>query len=138
MTTKESLEEQRGRASDAVQFLRFLLVGGLNTLVGYALFAIFILVGAGITFSLVGATVLGVMFNFRSLGSLVFIRTERRLLPRFVLVYAGQFAINWLSLRYLQALGVTPLFAQLMILPPLSIVSFLAMRRWVFIATAKV
>ena len=113
-------------------FLRFLIVGGLNTLVGYGLFALFVLLGAGTTLSLAGATLLGILFNFKSIGHLVFGSVGRRRLPAFVGVYGLQFLINLGAMKALQNAGMTPLLAQLIILPPLAVATFLMMRRLVF------
>lgn len=114
------------------RFLTFLAVGGLNTLVGYGLFAGFILLGAGSFPALAGATILGVLFNFKSIGRLVFQSGEARLLPRFVAVYAAQFVLNLGGLSALERAGLAPLLAQLVLLPVLAVGSFLAMRRFVF------
>jgi len=114
------------------RFVIFLMVGGLNTAVGYSLFAAFILLGAGATVALAAATVLGVLFNFKSIGHLVFGNGDSRLLPRFVGVYTVQFLANLIALRGLENAGLSPLLAQLVILPPLSLGNFLLMRRLVF------
>lgn len=116
------------------KFLKFLAVGGLNTLVGYGLFAGFILMGAPSFTALAGSTMLGVLFNFKSIGKLVFRSGDPRRLPRFVAVYAVQFLVNLGGLHALQAAGLSPLVAQLILLPLLAIGSFLAMRRFVFAA----
>lgn len=117
---------------DPSRFVRFLVVGGLNTLVGYSLFAGFILLGAGSALALAAATVLGVLFNFKSFGTLVFDNREKRLLPRFVAFYAVQYALNLLCLRGLEMWGLPALLAQLILLVPFSVASFLLMHRLVF------
>jgi len=114
------------------RFLRFLLVGGLNTAVGYGLFAAFILLGAGSSAALAGATVLGIAFNFKSTGRLVFGSGDGRLLPRFIAVYAVQFLVNWLALKALERAGMDPLLAQLTLVLPMALIAFLMMRRFVF------
>ena len=114
------------------QFVRFLLVGVLNTAFGYALFALFILLGASSAVALAGATILGVAFNFRTIGRLVFNNRDARLLPRFVLSYAVYFLINLACLHGLASLGISPLLAQLVLLPWLSTLNFLLLRRLVF------
>jgi len=118
-------------------FAKFLVVGGLNTVVGYGLFAAFIIAGLGAPLALALATVLGVLFNFKSFGLLVFRNGDGRLLPRFVAVYAGQYVVNLMCLRWLAALDLSPLLAQLLLLPPLSLASFLLMRRLVFRARPR-
>jgi putative flippase GtrA len=118
--------------ADLHRFVRFLLVGGLNTAVGYSIFAAFILLGASSTLALIGATVLGILFNFASTGRVVFGTGNVRLLPRFVLAYGAQFLLNWVALQALERAGLSPLLAQLLLLAPLAIITFLMMKTLVF------
>ena len=122
--------------AEARRFVLFLAVGGLNTLVGYAIFAALIWAGAGPAGAAVGATVLGALFNFRSIGRLVFRNGNNKLLPRFLLVYAVQCAANIGLLRATAAMGVPTLLAEAAILPVLAVLTYLAMRRFVFPAPA--
>lgn len=114
------------------QFMLFMLVGGLNTVVGYALFALFLWTGLGPTTALAAATIGGVAFNFQSIGRIVFARDGKGRPVPFLLVYAVQFAINAAALRLLRDLGLSALVAQGLMLPLLAVGGFLAMRRFVF------
>ena len=120
------------RSSHGRRFFIFLLVGGLNTVVGYGLFAGLILLGAGKTLALVVATCLGVLFNFKSIGRLVFKDGGGRRLPRFIAIYFVQFLTNLAGLEALERIGLGPLVSQLILLPPLAVASFLMMQRFVF------
>jgi putative flippase GtrA len=126
------------RQPEGRRFFIFLLVGALNTAVGYGLFAAFIFLGASTTLALAAATVLGVLFNFKSIGRIVFASGNVRLLPRFVGIYVVQFGINLVALKALESAGASPLLAQLLILPPLAIMSFIMMRQFVFRPVAQV
>ena len=113
------------------RFVRFLVVGILNTVVGYGLFAIFQLVTGNSVFAAVTSTVLGAMFNYRSIGTLVFADNGGSL-NRFLGVYAAQCCIN-IGLLWLAAhAGIGPLLAEIFILPLLAVGSFVAMRSLVF------
>ena len=118
-------------SAEAVRFGRFLLVGLLNTAVGYALFALFLLASDSTLVAAVGSTVLGALFNFRSIGALVF-GDRNGVLGRFLTVYAVQCLANIALLRLAAAAGVGPLIAEILILPLLAVASFLAMRGLVF------
>ena len=120
------------RAAEVRQFIKFLIVGGLNTLVGYAIFSGFILAGTGSAVAVIATTVIGALFNFASTGWIVFRSSETTLLPRFMIVYAGQSVVNIAMLRALEIAGVTPIIAQALLLPLLTILSFVAMRQFVF------
>lgn len=116
----------------ATRFVRFVGIGVLNTLIGYALFAGFITAGASTMIAVVASTALGALFNFGSIGVIVFSSSDITLLPRFLAVYVGQCAINSLLLAGLAIIGLGPLLAQLLLLPLLASGTYLAMRRWVF------
>ncbi|NCQ92050.1 MAG: hypothetical protein GPI94_15420 [Microcystis aeruginosa LG13-03] len=54
------------------RFVRFLLVGVLNTIFGYSLFAVLILIGLNYKYAVLIGTIQGVLFNFQTTGRLVF------------------------------------------------------------------
>ena len=120
------------RSEESKRFARFLAVGVLNTAVGYALFAATIYLGFGPFWGAVVSTAIGVLFNFRSIGWIVFRRSELTLLPRFLSVYVAQCAVNIAGLHVLTGWGLSPLLAQLMLVPFLATGTYLAMRSFVF------
>ena len=69
------------------RFIKFLFVGGINTLFGYTSFAILIFLKLDYRIALLIATVCGVLFNFKTIGTLVFKKKSNRLITRFVIVY---------------------------------------------------
>jgi putative flippase GtrA len=120
------------RAAEVRQFIKFMVVGGLNTLVGYAIFSAFIFGGTASAVAVIATTIIGALFNFASTGWIVFRSSETTLLPRFMFIYAGQSVVNIAMLRALEATGFTPLVAQALLLPLITILSFAAMRQFVF------
>ena len=56
--------------ADLHKLLWYVLVGGLNTALGYAAYAGFILAGAPIWLAVAGANILSFFFNFFSYGGL--------------------------------------------------------------------
>lgn len=120
------------RQGRLAQFVRFVLVGGLNTLVGYSLFAVLFLLSGDHRLALLVATVLGVLFNFVTTGRLVFANRRWSRLPLFVGLYALTFALNLGALELLVAVGVAPLLGQLLVLPAVVVLSFLGNRLVVF------
>jgi SAM-dependent methyltransferase/putative flippase GtrA len=113
-------------------FLRYLAVGGLNTAVGYASYAAFVLVGAPLWLAVSGSTMLGFLFNFISYGRLVFGSTSYLRLPRFFIFYSGIGVLNFALLRVLTRLDIGPLWAQAVLLPMLAAIGFFGMRSFVF------
>jgi putative flippase GtrA len=120
------------RAADVRQFIKFLIVGGINTLVGYSLFATFILLGIASGTALIAANGLGTLFNFASTGRVVFKSSATALLPRFVTVCVGQCIVNLSLLRSLENIGIPSLLAQAMLLPFLAVLTFVGLRQFVF------
>lgn len=114
------------------RFVRFLLVGVLNTAVGYAVFALLILLGSSPAPAVIGSTIAGALFNFQSISRIVFQSRESGLLPRFLLVYTGQCGLNIALLRLAGAAGFTPLVAGAIILPLMAVLTYFAMRHFVF------
>ena len=120
------------RKPEARRFVRFLFIGGVNTLVGYLIFAALILVGLPTPAAVVVGTILAVLFNFFSTGTVVFQNASGRLLPRFVGVYVAQMGLNIAAMAVLEKAGFHPLIGGALLLLPLAVFTYLAMRRFVF------
>jgi putative flippase GtrA len=112
--------------------LRYLAVGALNTVFGYASYAVLVLSGAPLWLAVAGATFLGFLFNFFSYGGIVFGRTSYVLLPRFLAFYVGMGGVNLILLKLLTGIGIGPLWAQAVLFPVLAAIGFVVMRRFVF------
>ncbi|EKD53782.1 MAG: GtrA family protein [uncultured bacterium] len=69
------------------EFITFLLVGILNTIVGYLFFVFFLFAGFHYTIAILFATCLGILFNFKTTGTLVFKNKNKRLLIHFIGIY---------------------------------------------------
>lgn len=114
------------------QFIRFLLVGVLNTAVGYGLFAAFTLLGLHYAVAAALSTVLGILWNFQTIGRLVFKSRDRSLIFRFTTVYVITYVLNVGALRVLLATGVHVLAVQAALVLPMAAVAFVLHRRFVF------
>lgn len=114
------------------QLLRFLVVGGLNTVFGYSLFVALTYIGVGYPIAIGLATVGGVLFNFQSVGRLVFGGAPRSRFWRFVGVYCVVYLVNLGGVRVILGLGINVYIANAIMLIPLSLVAFILNRRFVF------
>ena len=114
------------------RFVRFLLVGGLNTAFGYGVYAAALFLGAHYALAATLSTVLGVLFNFFTTGSLVFRRLDGSRLHRFVAVYAVTWAVGVLALKAARSLDVDLYLAGLVLLLPSAALSFFLLRTFVF------
>ncbi len=114
------------------QLIRFLVVGGLNTVFGYSLFAVFTFIGLTYPVAIGLATIGGVLFNFQSIGRLVFDGAPRSRFWRFVGVYCVIYLVNLGGVRLLLGLGANVYVANAVTLLPLSLLAFILNRRFVF------
>ena len=70
---------------DAIkQFIVFLLIGGLNTLVGYGVYAFFIFIGFHYMYASLFSRFFGFIFNFLTMGKLVFKKLDIKLIKKFI------------------------------------------------------
>jgi len=116
-------------------FARFVATGLLNTLFGYGLYAVLVFAGMGYVMALLLATVIGLTFNFFSFGRLAFrMPVAGRRFPGFVAVYAASFALNAGLLRFFVHVGgLDPYLGQLACVPPIALLTYLALDRWVYV-----
>lgn len=115
------------------QFVRFLLVGVLNTLVGYGLYTFFVWVGCNYIWAPFFSTVLGILFNFKTIGVIVFQSHNNRLIGKFFGVYAIVYICNVLGLKCLAVCGVENMYLSGAVLVlPLALLSFILNKKWVF------
>lgn len=112
------------------RFVRFLLVGALNTVFGYLAFALLLFLGLHYALATLLATVAGVLFNFNTTGRLVF--GNRGRLERFLGVYVLTYLLTVGGLRVARAFGVDLYLAGAALTVALAFVSFLLHRRYVF------
>jgi len=115
------------------RFIVFLLVGVLNTAFGYGLFALFIFFGLHYTLAVLFSTLLGVLFNFKTIGTIVFKNGSNRLIMRFVFVYAFLYILNISGIKALDTAGITNKYISGgILLLPLAVFSFLLNKKFVF------
>lgn len=76
------------------KFIRFIFVGVLNTLFGYGVYCLMILLGCSYIWATLVSQVLGVLFNFITTGNLVFEKNDKRLIFKFILSYIITYFIN--------------------------------------------
>ena len=117
-----------------IQFIRFLIIGGLNTLFGYSIYAFFIFIGIRYYFAILFSTLLGVLFNFTTIGKLVF-QTNRlnfKLLLKFVGVYSINYGLNTLGVFILLKFINNEYLAGLILILPVSIIIYLINKKLVF------
>src|SRR5258707_15707992 len=94
----------------------FIAIGIVNTIFGYLTFTCLYLVSTDYRLSIVGATIIGVIFNFYTTGRIVFENSANRLIFRFIAGYAISLGANLMLLEVLVRLGLGALLGQLVCL----------------------
>ena len=113
-------------------FITYVLVGVLNTAFGYSMFAMLICVGFHYTIAVLIGTLLGVLFNFKTIGKLVFKQNDNSLIFRFVTVYIITMVLNIAGLRLYKNYNDNLYLAGILMLIPLTVISFILHNRFVF------
>ncbi len=115
------------------QLLKFLLIGVINTIFGYSLFALLIFIGLHYTVAVFIGTIVGIVFNFKTTGKYVFNNTDNKLFFYFIGVYVFIYFFNIISLWLLQKIGITNMyFAGAILILPAATISFVLNRTFVF------
>jgi putative flippase GtrA len=114
------------------QIINFIIVGVVNTVFGYTLYSLFIYLGLNYVLSVLFATILGILFNFKSIGKFVFSSDDNKLIVKFFLVYVVVFFINILVIKYLKEFGFNDYISGLFAIIPASITSFVLNKYLVF------
>jgi putative flippase GtrA len=115
------------------KFFIFLLVGLLNTLFGYSIFALLVFLGLHYALAVLIATCLGILFNFKTTGALVFGSRDNSLIGRFVAVYAVLCLANIALLKMMLEIGLGAYAGGAVVVFPLAVVGYLLNLKFVFV-----
>lgn len=85
-------------------FVRFIIVGGLNSLFGYSVYSLMIWIGLSFIWATLVSQIMGILFNFITTGMLVFENTNKRLIVKFILSYVSIYCVNVGTNKVLQVL----------------------------------
>ncbi len=114
------------------KLIRFLIVGGINTVFGYLVYASLILLNFHYSIAALLATSLGVLFNFKTTGKLVFQNNNNSLIFKFIGVYTFTYLINLVFLRLFELYKVDMFMAGAILLLPMALISFGLNKKFVF------
>lgn len=112
--------------------VRFLLVGVLNTIFGYGCFVFFLYLGFHYVIAILLSTILGVLFNFKSIGVLVFKSHDNRLIVRFFAAYFVIYLLNLAGIKALSYLNFTPAIGGAILVLPMAVTAYFLNKVFVF------
>lgn len=114
------------------QFFRFIIISGVNTLFGLAVFSFFIFLGFHYTIAILFSTILGVLFNFQTISRLVFSIYNSSLIVKFILVYCVVYLLNIAGVGILIYFHISAYIAGAIMVVPIGVSSFLLNKKLVF------
>jgi putative flippase GtrA len=120
------------RALWSVRLFRFLVVGGINTLFGYGVYALLIFLHCNYKIAALAGTVLGILFNFMTTGRIVFENRNNLLLLQFIGVYSVTYLLNIGLIKILLECGLNALVGGAVGLLPMAVIAFVLNRLFVF------
>lgn len=113
-------------------FIRFLFVGCFNTAFGMGVYCLSIFVGTPYYLATLISNVLGVLFNFKTTGALVFNNNDNRLIFRFVLCYVLVYIVNTLFVKGFILLGINDYYSGIIATPITALCSYTLLKKLVY------
>ena len=114
------------------EFLRFIFVGVINTIFGYTVFSFFVFLKIHYSIALILSTIMGIFFNFHTVGKYVFLNNISKNLYKFILVYIVSYFLNLFLIKFLFSIGFNYYSAAAIISAPVAIILFLTNKYYVF------
>lgn len=114
------------------QFLRFILVGGLNTSFGVGVYCLAIFIGIPYYIATLLSNVLGICFNFITTGNLVFHNNDLRLIYRFVGAYIVIYFVNTAFVKGFILMGLNSYWSGILATPVVAICSYGLLKYYVY------
>jgi len=119
-------------ATNHASIMKFMLVGALNTLIGYIIFATLLYLRLHYTAAVLIANIAIIGINFNSYGRLVFNSRDNSLIFRFALVYVIIYIINVVILSICSLLSINLYLVSLIMTLPFALLSYFLNCRFVF------
>lgn len=113
-------------------YLRFLIVGGVNTAFGFVLYSLGILAGLQVWVALMLGNVAGTVFSFYTTGSYVFRELSLSRFPRFIVCYLVVYLVNLAALGAIAPWLGDKILAQAVLALPMAGLSYFILLRLVF------
>lgn len=114
------------------QFATFMMVGGLNTLFGYSCYVFFVFIGLSYAMAVLLSTSLGVLFNYKTTGKLVFGNTSNKFFLKFLSSYGIVYCLNIALIKIMSVFTDNLYLAGLASLLPAAMLAFVLNKYVVF------
>lgn len=114
------------------EFALFMLVGALNTAFSYGVYAFFIFIGFHYSLASFLQLFFSILFNFQTIGKLVFKNNDNKRLISFILVCLFMYLFYVLGLKALNYIGFNNYAAGAVMIIPVSVLSYFLNKVFVF------
>jgi putative flippase GtrA len=114
------------------EIVLFLIVAGINTIFGFIIYGVLVYSGLSVMLAVLLSTIIGVLFNFKTYGSIVFKSNNNRLLFKFVGIYALCYIINVSGIYLLEKMQIDKYIAWLFMAVPIGILTYILNKKFVF------
>jgi putative flippase GtrA len=115
-----------------LKIIRFFFVAGLNTAFGYGIFVLLLLIGLHYVLAGFLATVLGILFNFKTYGVIVFKNKSNKLIFRFLFVYFITYCVAIFFIWAFSLIHVNQYIASAIIAIPNALLGYILNKKLVF------
>ena len=112
--------------------LKFIVVGGINTIFGYGIYWGLLQLDVYFTIAAFFSTLLGIIFNFFTIGRLVFQSKNNALFYKFVFVYGFLYLLSIAGISFIHDFNVSYEIAGAIMIMPSAIISFVLNKNLVF------
>ena len=114
------------------RWLRFLLIGGVNTAASYAVYALLLLAGLPYALANLGGLIFGIVFSFRMHSAYVFRQMGGRRFPRYLVCWAVLYGVNIMLIAGLMQLQLDAYWAGALAILPIALLSYFLQKLFVF------
>ncbi|MFQ3368135.1 MAG: putative flippase GtrA [Methylophilaceae bacterium] len=112
--------------------IKYLFIGGVNTVFGYGVYWGLLQLDIHFAIAAFVSTILGTIFNFFTIGRLVFKSKNNRIFYKFVFVYAFLYFISTGGIAFIHNFDISYEIAGLIIIIPRAAIGYLLNKNWVF------
>jgi putative flippase GtrA len=114
------------------RFFSFILIGIINTIFGYSVYAFLLWVGLHFSLAAGLSTILGILFNFKSIGVFVFNSKDNSKIKIFLIIYFICYVVNLVGIYSLEFFDVNSFFGGAVMLIPTALLTYNLLKRYVY------
>ncbi len=115
-----------------IKFIKYIMVGIINTVFGYSVYSLLIFIDLHYSVASLLATLVGVLFNFKTIGSIVFKANDNSLIIKFIAVYSFTYFVNLVGLKIFNSFQINLYLAGFLLLIICTPISYYLNNQFVF------